>query len=73
MSDDVEVIRFAFTVAPLASAMMRHADGGARLKIDIAQTDIAAINRLMDLQADTTEEAVEERPPLRVVGWRERR
>jgi hypothetical protein len=44
-----EPIRFYFSVAPLASAFMRHADGGGRLKIDVDQSGVAAINELLDI------------------------
>jgi hypothetical protein len=78
--------RFFFSIAPIASAFMRHADGGGRLKIDIDQQSVAEINRLLDTSVGCAGvsfvavvlpvevEAQEETPPPPpVIGWKERR
>lgn len=87
MTNPDEPIRFYFSVAPIQSAMRRSHDGGARLSIDVDQTGVAALNKLLDLTVngygvlfhativpigdEVVDEPKDDGP--RVVSWKERR
>lgn len=51
MSEEDEPLTFniLFTIPRMASAYARHPDGGARMKIDIEESCVAAANAMLDL------------------------
>ncbi len=49
MNDDPLTFQLLFTIPRMASAYARHPDGGARLKIDIEESTVAAANAMLDL------------------------
>lgn len=49
MSDEPLTFQLLFTIPRMASAYARHPDGGARLKIDIEESTVAAANQMLDL------------------------
>lgn len=51
MQDEETPLTFEllFTIPRMASAYMRHPDGGARLRIDIEESTVQAANAMLDL------------------------
>jgi hypothetical protein len=47
--DQPLVFQLLFSIPRMASAYARHPDGGARLKIDIDESTVAAANAMLDL------------------------
>jgi hypothetical protein len=70
-----------FSIPQIDSAFMRNPAGGGRLKIDVEQSTVAAVNAMLDeavVRAGTTFAAVvvivgqpENRENTQVVDWRE--
>jgi hypothetical protein len=76
-----------FTIPRMASAYARHPDGGARMKIDIEESTVAAANQMLDLMVKRPraifaaaivvilepEEAQQDAPKEdKVISWKER-
>lgn len=76
MSDD-ERLSFLCSIAPLQSAITIASDGGARFKVDLPESEMPAIVRLLLLRNKTlritVEEVHEDDPALKIIGWKERR
>jgi hypothetical protein len=83
MSEEEQPLTFdlLFTIPRMASAYARHPDGGARMKIDIEESTVAAANQMLDLmvrhpQATFAAVIVVVKQPqteeTRVKTWRER-
>jgi hypothetical protein len=49
VSEGPLTFQLLFTIPRMASAYARHPDGGARLKIDIEESTVAAANAMLDL------------------------
>lgn len=49
MDNDPLTFQLLFTIPRMASAYARHPDGGARMKIDIEESTVAAANAMLDL------------------------
>lgn len=49
MNTDPLTFQLLFTIPRMASAYARHPDGGARMKIDIEESTVAAANAMLDL------------------------
>jgi hypothetical protein len=47
--DQPLVFQLLFTIPRMASAYARHPDGGARMKLDIDESTVAAANAMLDL------------------------
>lgn len=47
--DEPLTFQLLFTIPRMASAYARHPDGGARMKIDIEESTVAAANAMLDL------------------------
>ena len=48
-----KALTFLASIAPLQSAIMIASDGGARVKLDIPESELKKIKRLMDLRGKT--------------------
>lgn len=82
-----EPIRFYFSIAPIQSALRRAHDGGARISLDVDESGVEALNRLLDLSVrgkgvlfaavvlpigdEVVDEPTDDAP--RVVSWKERK
>lgn len=58
-----EPVEFEGSIAPLQSAITIHADGGSRFKIDIPESEMPAIMRLVLLRGKRLKFRVEEADP----------
>lgn len=69
-----EALTFLASIAPLQSAITIASDGGARVKIDIPESELPAIARLLLMRGKvlrvTVEEEVKESDAPQVRGWR---
>jgi hypothetical protein len=52
LEESEDTVEFEATIPLLQSAISIGGDGGARVKLDIAESDIAAVKRLMDLRGE---------------------
>lgn len=88
MSDDPLTFELLFTISRMASAYARHPDGGARMKIDIEESAVAAANAMLDLMVkrpraifaaaivvvlEPEEQQQDAQEPTKIISWRERR
>lgn len=48
MSEEPEAYEILFSIPQIDSAFMRNPAGGGRLKIDIEQSTVAAVNAMLD-------------------------
>lgn len=82
MSDDPLTFELLFTIPRMASAYARHPDGGARMKIDIEESTVAAANAMLDLMVKhpraifaaaivVVKEQTGETQAPKVRGWKE--